>query len=155
MTLEDAYFISQIIAAVAIVASLIYAGLQFRTFAKQAREARVAAYANDLQTFRHAILSDRDIARIYRDGLADMDSLDPLDQWRFGAMMQIMTHNWTLAKEFGELPGLGTGPAAFGWIAQRPGFGQWWVRGRQVFAGPIRDEIDKVIAEGKVTHAER
>lgn len=69
MTLEEIYYLSQIAASVAILASLIYAALQFRVYAAAAREARYTTAVSDLQEFRKIIAADADCARLYRDGL--------------------------------------------------------------------------------------
>lgn len=52
MTLEDFYFISQIIAAVGIMASLVFVGLQMRA---QARETRLASMAEVMSEYRNAM----------------------------------------------------------------------------------------------------
>lgn len=146
MTLEDAYYISQIVAAVAILASLIYAGLQFRIFAKQAREARLAAYTSDIQQFRQAIMADRDVARIYRDGLQDFAKLDPLDQWRFGAMMQNLTQNMTLVLEYKDILPPENVKTGWDWIVCRPGYRMWWTNAKHMYAGPTRKLVEEAHA---------
>jgi hypothetical protein len=143
MTLEEAYFLSQIIAAVAIVASLIYAGLQFRIYAKAAQEARLVAHSNDLQQFRMALVANPDVARIYRDGLEDTHKLDPLDQWRFGALMQMVTESYVLVTKFGDAHG---GMTESGWessVGHRPGYGQWWAKARSMYGEEIRARLDR------------
>lgn len=80
MTLEELYYFSQIVASIAILASLIYAALQFRVYAAAAREARYTTAVSDLQEFRKILATDADCARIYRDGLADLSKLDSLEQ---------------------------------------------------------------------------
>lgn len=154
MTLEDAYFISQIVAAVAILVSLIYAGLQFRIFAKQAREARLAAYTSDIQQFRSAILADRDVARIYRDGLEDFAKLDPLDQWRFGALMQNLTQNMTLQLEFKDILPPEDVQVGWEWIVCRPGYRTWWSRAKRLYAGPTRKLVEDAHAKADKKKAE-
>lgn len=142
MSLEDAYYISQIVAAVAILASLIYAGLQFRIFAKQAREARLAAYTSDIQQFRSLMVGDRDVARIYRDGLEDFTKLDPLDQWRFGALMQNLTQNMTLQLEFRDILPPEDVKTGWEWIVCRPGYRTWWSRAKHLYGGPTRKLVE-------------
>jgi len=144
MTLEDAYFLSQITAATAIVASLIYAGLQFRIYAKGAREARVVAFMNDMQQFRLAIATNPEVARIYRDGLAEFEKLESLDQWRFGALLQMLTEEYLLFKEFKDISP-GTGGRAFeSTIVRQPGYRQWWPNARHMYNDDARARIDKI-----------
>jgi hypothetical protein len=154
MTLEDAYYVSQIVAAVAILASLIYAGLQFRIFAKQAREARLAAATSDIQQFRHAIVTDRDVARIDRDGLEGLEKLDELDQWRFGAMMQNLTSNFYLSMEFGDASPVGFTEESLRWIVSRPGYRAWWSRDKHMYPGRLSYLIERTHAKADAKRAQ-
>ena len=61
---------------------------------------------------RHAVrhpgvpTDDRDgcrLARIYRDGLANMGKLESTGQWRFGALMQMVVANWWYTEEFADV----------------------------------------------------
>lgn len=62
VSLEDFYFISQIVAALGIMASLVFVGLQMRA---QAREARLASMAEVMSEYRATMVSlsnDREMA---------------------------------------------------------------------------------------------
>jgi len=153
MPLEDVSLISQIVAALAVVVSLIYAGLQFGVYAKATRETRLVAHATDMQQFRMAIAVNAEFARVYRDGLADMAKLESVDRWRFGAMMQMVTQNYVLIREFKDIS---EGMTESGWeyVATKPGYRQWWVKGRELYSGEVRAHIDDFLRfdpKGEVT----
>ena len=88
MSLEHAFFVSQIIASVAIVASLIFVGLQVRdnTTALQ-REEHNSTMAQ-WTVIRMAVAKHRDIAELMTDGLNGSRSLDRADQLRLEQMLQ-------------------------------------------------------------------
>lgn len=146
MSLEDIYFVSQTIAAVAIVASLIYAALQFRVYAKAAHEVRFAQSVSHIQQFRLLIASNPEVARIYRDGLEDLNKLDALDQWRFGALMQEVLTYHALEQEFGDVTDSATNLSTLGWVLGRPGARQWWQKAQRAFPPKIRAIAEKAVS---------
>jgi hypothetical protein len=145
MTLEQVSYLSQTIAALAVVVSLIYAALQFRTYAKTARDARFIAAQSDLQDFRKILATDADCARIYRDGLADITKLVSTDQWRFGAMMQMLVTNADYTHRFQDVY-RGEVDQAFSVILRRPGFRQWWPQGRMFYTPTTVALVDGLLA---------
>jgi hypothetical protein len=88
MSLEQAFFVSQIVASVAIVASLIFVGLQIRdnTTAMQ-REEHNSTMAQWTE-IRMAIAKHRDIAELMTEGLNGSRALDRTDQLRLEQMLQ-------------------------------------------------------------------
>ena len=147
MTLEQAYFLSQIVASVAIIASLIYAALQFRVYAAAAREARYTTAISDLQEFRKLLATDADCARIYRDGLVDLSKLDSVEQWRFGALMQLVLTNFQYGIKFAdaiEVEQLRTGVET---TMRRPGAKTWWAKAKFTVDAATRAMVDDVISD--------
>jgi hypothetical protein len=88
MSLEHAFFVSQIIASIALVASLIFVGLQVRgnTTALQRNEhnSTMAQWT----VIRMAVARNRDIAELMTDGLHGRRRLDHADQLRLEQMLQ-------------------------------------------------------------------
>ncbi len=148
MSLTDLASIGNFVSGVAIVASLIYAALQFRIYAKTAHETRLIAGTENIQQFTLAIASNADIARIYRDGLEDMDSLESLDQWRFGSLMQTLISYMTLAIEFDDIADPRLTEKSLYWILGRPGAGVWWKKARFMYNEKIQLVIDEAVKEG-------
>ena len=144
MSLEQVSYFSQTIAAAAIVVSLIYAALQVRTYAKATLDARLVAAQSDLQDFRRLIATNLDCARIYRDGLVDLSKLDSTDQWRFGALMQMLVTNFEYAHRFSDVY-RGEADPAFTIIVRRPGFVRWWREGRMFFTSSTAALVDELL----------
>lgn len=146
MTLEDVSNLSQAIAALAVIASLIYAALQFRIYAKAAREVRYSTAIADLQEFRKILATDADCARIYRDGLEDMSKLDSVEQWRFGALMQLVLTNFQYGLKFSDALDAEHLKLSVAATMQRPGARQWWARGRMTIGPETRALVDALLA---------
>jgi hypothetical protein len=144
MSLEELAFASQIIAAIAIIVSLIYAALQFRVYQASAREARLVTISADIQNFRILLMSDPDSARIFRDGLRDMKTLEPLDRWRFSAMLEHAVMNHSLAIEIDSSPGTDAAHS-FDLLLRNPGVQQWWQRAKSRYSPRVQAAVDSKI----------
>lgn len=147
MSLEELAFASQIIAAVAIIVSLIYAALQFRVYQGSARESRLVTISTDIQNFRVLLMSDPDSARIFRDGSRNMESLEPLDRWRFGTMIEHAVMNYSLALEIDSSPDTDAAQA-FVWLCRNPGVQQWWQKARNRYSARVQARVDSAIKMG-------
>src|SRR5208283_134959 len=145
MTLLDLASIGNFVSGVAIVVSLTYAALQFRIYAKAAHETRLVASIENIQQFTLSIASSPDVARIYRDGLEDLDSLESIDQWRFGALMQTLVAYMSLAIEFDDVSDPRLTEKALYWILGRPGAGAWWKKARFMYDEKIARVIDEAV----------
>ncbi len=146
MTLADISDLSQAIAALAVIASLIYAALQFRIYAQAAREVRYSTSIADLQEFRKVLATDAECARIYRDGLADMSKLDSVEQWRFGALMQLVLTNFQYSLKFSDAIDSEHVKLSVASTMQRPGARQWWAKGRMTIDVDTRALVDALLA---------
>lgn len=146
MSLEELAFASQIIAAIAIIVSLIYAALQFRVYQASAREARLVTISADIQNFRVLLMSDPDSARIFRDGLRDMETLEPLDRWRFGVMMEHTMMDHILTNQIDPSPDT-DGTVAFNAMFRNPGPRQWWQKARTRYSARVQAAVDSKIRE--------
>jgi hypothetical protein len=82
--------IAELAGAAGVIASLVYLAIQIRQNTRSAREATWQSTLRDLQQFRALIAQDPEVARVYREGLRDLKSLNDDDRWRFGALMQFL-----------------------------------------------------------------
>ena len=145
MTLDQVYALSGTVTSFALVLSLVYASLQFRINTKVARNARLIAAAAVFQDFSRLLASNADCARIFRDGLADLSKLDPIDRWRFGSMMQMLIANSQLVLELQSVGYQDYFHArSMQQIMGRPGARQWWVHERKMFAPTTITAVDAI-----------
>jgi hypothetical protein len=94
MSLEHVFYISQIVAALALVASLLFVALEVRN---STRESRHRAGEEAYQKFREVQLetaSNADLARIWASGVHDFSSLEALDRTRFLLVAHVFFKNW-------------------------------------------------------------
>jgi hypothetical protein len=156
MTLEQVASLSSVIAAIALVLSLIYAGLQFRIQTKAALDTRLISAASVILDFSRLMASNAECARIFRDGLTDLHKLDPVERWRFGSMMQMLVANTQLVLELKSVGNQGHFHGqSMRQIMRTAGAREWWARERNTFAPPVIAALDAVVAGADPPHAAR
>ena len=129
------------------VASLIYAALQFRIYVNAAREARFTQAAAVVQDFNRLLASDADAAEVFRKGLDHFSTMNSVERWRFASMMQMLVANSQLIWEFEGVSHYRhyTEHVARAML-QRPGARQWWAGGRVLFPPATVAAIDRILA---------
>jgi hypothetical protein len=157
MTLEGIYYISQIVAVIAIFASLIFVGLQVRQNTKALKATSHHAITDSFNAINNLVLSDPKVARIMRLTLAGSEEMDEdervsanymlLANMRIFETLYYQFKNGTLDKKLfdAELKTLK-------WVVTLPGFLAWWPVNpislsdefRAFIDGLIRDAQDKV-----------
>ena len=127
MTLEQASLVAQIVSALAVIASLIFVGVQLKQATAAIRGSSSEAHAALYTELVHSIIDNADFARIWSVGLSDPNALRE-DEWvRFVAYASALfrqyetsrvqwqkgrldNEHWhTIEKQaisFGHLPGL-------------------------------------------------
>lgn len=85
MTLEQASLVAQIISAIAVIASLVFVGVQLRQATAAIRASSSEAHAALYTELVHSIIDNGDFARIWATGLRDPKSLGEEDWIRFVA----------------------------------------------------------------------
>ena len=80
MTLEQASLVAQIVSAVAVIASLIFVGVQLRQATAAIRGSSSEAHAALYTELVHSIIDNADFARIWSAGLTDPKGLRE-DEW--------------------------------------------------------------------------
>jgi hypothetical protein len=100
------------------------------------------------------VAQNSDLARIYWEGLADRDSLSEADQRRFDPLVTATTemnrqvlrsyHDGLISQEVWADQSVG-----MRWLAQQPGFRQWWALWRDNFGGEYLQTFDRLIREAE------
>ena len=127
MTLEQASLIAQIVSAVAVIASLIFVGVQLKQATAAVRASSSEAHAALYTELVHSIIDHPDFARIWSIGLTDPKALSEEEWVRFVAYSSALfrqyetsrvqwlkgrldAEHWhTIEKQaisFGDMPGL-------------------------------------------------
>ena len=92
MTLADLSDLSQTIGALAVVASLIFVGIQIRQNTGATRAASHHAVSDALNRVNFSFAENADVTRIFLAGMADRQALNAEERWRFDAMCRAYLH---------------------------------------------------------------
>lgn len=149
--LEQASHISQIVAAVAVVISLVYVGLQLQQNTAQLRRAENNATETQFQAIRLMITQDRGVAELLSAGLAGQKPLDAADSLRLETFLSEFTwstfHIWDRAQngfldkeEFAR----GGAPNLARMLCTANG-GAWWARSKRQFVAGFARDVDLAI----------
>lgn len=94
MTLEDAAALSQIVGAIAVVASLVFVGFQIRGNSRALRAATAQAVHDNYAAWYSALMSDPGALDASARGFTDYAGLPPADRARFVCIyMAFLSHS--------------------------------------------------------------
>jgi hypothetical protein len=83
MTLENMFYISQTVAAFAIVGSLLFVGLEVRHSNRESRHRTIEEMLGNFRSLAFTIASNADTGSLWLRGLHDLAELDAVDRVRF------------------------------------------------------------------------
>jgi hypothetical protein len=83
MSLSDLASLGSFVSGAAIVASLIFLGLQMRQNTRAVVASASQAHVAEMQAILHPIVLEKDVARFWYFGMADLSALDDVDRARF------------------------------------------------------------------------
>lgn len=83
MTLEQIYLLAEIIAAIAVIASLIYLGIQIRNSRRQAKSDAIDLITKERSEFVKMMAQDQELSLIVPKGLAAQSKLLANEYYRF------------------------------------------------------------------------
>ena len=149
MSLEQWSYLSQIVGGVAVIASLIFVGVQLRQNTKAVLAQTSQAHATCYQQIIAGISDNGEFARIWRIGLLDYESLNPDERARFLAFTSMLfrfyessqvqaqrgtldAEHWhTIAQQVADLVTL-------------PGIQAWWTLRRHWHSERFRDWFESL-----------
>jgi hypothetical protein len=107
MTLEQLAYLSQIIGAGLVVASLVYVGRQLHQNTQTMRQNAAAYYLNLQDRLCGEVANNRDLAECWHKGASDFESLDEVDRQRAILFEQRAIAGWNqlfLLRQEGLVP---------------------------------------------------
>ena len=124
----------QVVANVGVILSIVFLAMEVRDNATQARTSITLDVSSQLNEWRYRIAEDREMAEIYRSGLASFEDLSPTDRMRFDAFMRsllLLTSSAIRARDAGLVPLTPESQerALEGNVMRhldQPGFREWW-----------------------------
>jgi hypothetical protein len=154
MSLEQASYLSQIAGSIAVVVSLIYIGIQLHQNTAQLKRSESNATLSQSSTFRHMIVTDRDVARLWSAGLRN-EPLEAVDRLRFESMLTEYTF---IALQVWERTKIGLHPGGvIGWrrghraglvrYLATPGGRAWWAANHARFPPELVAQVEEGFGE--------
>jgi hypothetical protein len=157
MTLEHAFFLSQIIAAIAVVVSLVFVGRDIRENTQAIQRGEHNSTMEQWTVIRMAIAKNRDISELVALALDENRALDRPDQLRLEQMLAEVAwaafHIWDRT-ERGIFP-KGTfeftgGAYLCAMLATKRG-NAWWMRAKHfAFLPGFVADVDKQLSHGNL-----
>jgi hypothetical protein len=86
LTLEQAYYVGELTAALAVIISLLYVGRQMKQNTEAIQINAAQEFVQMFNTFTADLGNNKEIATIWYQGTTDYDGLDKIDSIRFHAM---------------------------------------------------------------------
>lgn len=157
MSLEEFYYVSQIVATVAIIGSLLFVGAQIWQSRVQFFRAEANATQAQFSAFRALIINDPAIAKLWLDGLADPDALDPADSFRHTMLLSeffwATFHNFDRRRN-GVKRAHSWQPAGLERIVSSPGGRKYWKQVRSSFDPEFQKAVDALQGGQTIAHSE-
>lgn len=149
MTLEEAYFISQIISSALFIGSLLFVGTQIWQSRIHFFRAEANATQAQMSAFRALIVNDPAIAKLWLAGLADPSALDPADRFRHNMLLSELFwaafHNFDRRRS-GVRRAHAWQPAGFDRLLASPGGQKFWSQTRASFEPEFQRAVDAIQA---------
>ena len=154
MNWEITAAIAQVIAAVAVIASIVYLAVQIRNQNKESRRAAANVLMLHWTDFRKSISDSGDLAAIHLRGLESFDALDPVEKLRFGSALGrifVLSEGLYLFYLDGALGSelWKTFEQTTADLVAYPGAQAWWATRKHWHTVKFRALVDRMIAEGK------
>ncbi|WP_158913361.1 hypothetical protein [Caulobacter sp. S45] len=149
MTLAEISQISQTLGSAAVVASLIFVGVQLSQNTKATRASSHHAVSEALNRVNLLWARNGDVARIWLSGMQDRGALTPEDRWRFDSTLRAYLH---VCETMYMQATLGAGDSSIV-IAEETGIKsvfssagvkEWWVENPFGFSPDFRSYVEKV-----------
>lgn len=154
MSLEQAFFVSQIVASVGVIVSLVFVGLQIKENTTVLQRNEHNSTMQQWTVIRQAIAQNRDVAELMTGGLSGDKHLDAADQLRMEQFLAELTwaafHIWDRTQRgvFPKGTFETTGGATLCLVLKTKRGGAWWRTAKNVgFIPEFVAVVDAMLAK--------
>ncbi len=152
MTLESINYVGQTIAAVAVVVSLLFVGVQIRNNTSATKAASHGAVSTALNEINRMFAENADVTKIWLSGMNDRQALTQEERWRFDATARAYFH---VCETMFIQARLGAGDkgvmmaeeSGIKTVLASHGVKEWWAENPFGFCAEFRAHIDTLAAE--------
>lgn len=159
MTLEQVFYLAQIVAAVGVIASLGFIGLQIKANMPALQRGEHNSTMTQWTVIRMAIVQPREVAELMTAGLRGEVALDRADQLRLEQLLSESAwaafHIWDRTQRgiFPQGTFELTGGALLCGLLKAPRGGDWWQRAKRVgFIPRYVADVDRMLAQEVDAH---
>jgi hypothetical protein len=154
MTLENMFYISQTIAAFAIVGSLLFVGLEVRHSNLESRHRTIEEMLGNFRSLSLTIASNADTGSLWLRGLHDLGELEPVDKVRFLSLARtffFIQQSFFLHHRSGYMPSEIYQPheTSTSDVLGYPGMQAAWEQRKSYFQKSFRTMMDEKVAAAK------
>lgn len=151
MALEELGNIGELIAALGVVVSLLFVGVQLRRSSQYAGFAQTEARAAATREWQLLLVRDDALASLWRRGCKDPGTLDTDERFKFGLLFNELffgwERTWIQSRALGDAGSIETVRILLGELAtHQPGIVQWWARVRHRFDAGFRSFVEECFA---------
>ena len=123
--------IGELVGGVAVIASLLYVGLQVRQSTQATRAASYQATVDSFREWSRSIIEDPDVADVFLRGNMDQSGLSQRESVQYGMLLFGAVRIWeTLFYQSqtgtGERGLLRAEEGSLRWLLSNPGVQEWW-----------------------------
>lgn len=156
MTLETLYFIAQILAALGVISSLLFVGLQIKSNTREQVLTRATEQTQHYGEFQLLLINNAEFRDIWLRGADDLESLAPSELLAFGAYLALWVGSVMRVQAqknagHGSDDTLETTKSMYKPITRHKGPRDWWHRARGNYNPEVRELVDSMF-EGMETH---
>lgn len=153
MTLGDISDVSQTLGSAAVVASLIFVGVQIRQNTKATRAESHHAISEALNRINLLWARDGEVTKLWLSGMQDRRALTPEERWRFDSTARAYLH---VCETMYTQAALGAGDLGIVWAEEdgiktvfaSVGIREWWAENAFGFSTEFRHYIEKLTQPG-------
>jgi hypothetical protein len=144
----------EFLGGIAVVVSLVYLASQIRQNSKLLRASTASATLASDAGFASLVVQDSEVARIFREGLADRSSLSEDDMQRFNLLLSMAFSGWNQEYQFTADGVIGRPVWENRMLTMRrvlplPGYRQWWTENGDLYPEDFRELVEGLIREGE------
>ncbi|HEX4881328.1 MAG TPA: hypothetical protein VFV18_03175 [Porticoccaceae bacterium] len=147
MSLEDIYFVSQIVSALALIVSLLFVGIQIRQNTLSTQTARHQSIVQAISDWSREVALNNDIANLMVRGSANFEQLDPVQRLQFALLHVALFRNYENIF-YQHAQGAIDDHVWEGWAYRMratfvlPGVRAWWTPQRDSYSDAFRDFLE-------------
>ena len=147
-SLSDIGNLAEAVAAVAVIASLVYLGIQIQQNTKAVRASSYQEVANGVTNYMSSLAQNGELARIYVQGSKDLTQLSPEESLRFESALAQLFAKYDVAVYFYQqhlIDEMAIDPYTrlVLLLLESPGIADWWEAAQHFYSENMRDYINE------------